>query len=134
MSSKLFTKGFYMEYRTSVVYARDHHDDELPVFKSLEEWYKVKSTKVDTAARLSRYLLTRDDLPIPTFENGTVSFPNIPPVRKGETVTQDTKIVVFSEFPSMVSLFQNVSLIQSLLKRDNKLIDFRCSNSTASRC
>lgn len=110
MASKLFTRGFYMEYRTSVVYARENPDDELPVFKSLDEWLQVKSTKVDTAARLCRYLLTRDDLPPPEFKDGTIHIPKIPAVRANQPVTQDCKIVVFAEFPSMVSLFQNVSL------------------------
>lgn len=107
---KLFTRGFYMEYRTSVVYARDHPNDAIPVFKSLQEWEKLKSTKLDTAARLCRYLLTRDDLPVPTFENGTVNL-DIPPTREGETITQNCKIVVFAEFSSMISLFKNVSFI-----------------------
>ncbi|KAF8153559.1 hypothetical protein BJ912DRAFT_868663 [Pholiota molesta] len=93
MATKLFTKGFYMEYRTSVVYARERPNADLPVFKSLDEWLKVKSTKVDTAARLCNYLLTRDGLPPPTFKDGTVEFPAIPPLRKGETATQECKIV-----------------------------------------
>lgn len=113
-----------MEYRTSVIYARARPNDPLPVFESLDEWLKVKSTKVDTAARLCSYLLRRDDLPVPTFEDGIISFPNIPLVQKGKTVTQDTKIVIFAEFSSMVSLIQNVSRTQCLLKRDNGIDRF----------
>lgn len=120
---KLFTRGFYMEYRTSVVYARENPQDEIPVFKSLDEWERLKSTKLDTAARLCRYLLTRDDLPTPKFKDGTVAFPEIPPVREGETISQNCKIVVFSEFPSMISLFKNVSIIRLLRKEDKLLMD-----------
>lgn len=102
-----------MEYRTSVMYARDHPNDEIPVFKTLEEWAKLKSTKLDMAARLCQYLLVRDNLPTPTFEDGAVNSLSIPPVRKGEVVSKDCKIVVFSEFSSMSSLVLNVSKIHS---------------------
>lgn len=109
MSMKLFTRGFYIEYRTSVIYARERPKDEIPVFKTLDEWNKLKSTKLDMAARLCQYLLVRDNLPPPTFADGTVVTLTIPPLRKGEAVSQKCKIVVFSEFPSMLSLLINVS-------------------------
>ncbi|KAF8951749.1 P-loop containing nucleoside triphosphate hydrolase protein, partial [Flammula alnicola] len=105
---KLFTRGFYMEYRISVIYAREHPDDDIPVFKSLDQWELVKSTKLDTAARLCSYFLKRDNLALPTFADGTVHYPPIPQLLEGETVTQDCKIVVFTEFPSMSSLLLNI--------------------------
>jgi hypothetical protein len=117
LSSKLFTRGFYIEYRTSVIYARAAPNEELPVFTSLDEWREVKSTKVDTAARLCYYLLKRDGLPVPTFEDGAICFPAIPHIPKGKKITQDTKIVIFAEFSSMFSLIQNVSRTQCLQKR-----------------
>ncbi|KAF9470036.1 hypothetical protein BDN70DRAFT_902436, partial [Pholiota conissans] len=88
MSMKLFTRGFYIEYRLSVIYARTNPNEPLPYFSSLQDWEKVKSTKLDTAARLCRYLLIRDDLPLPTFSDGTANFPEIPPLREGENPTQ----------------------------------------------
>ncbi|KAF9470636.1 hypothetical protein BDN70DRAFT_901952, partial [Pholiota conissans] len=108
LAMKLITRGFYIEYRLSVIFAREHPDEPLPVFKSLDEWAKMKSTKLDTAARLCQYFLTRDDLPLPQFKDGTVQFPKIHRLREGEATSQDTKIVVFSEFPSMLSVLLNV--------------------------
>lgn len=109
MSSKLMTRGFYIEYRTSVMFARENPEDAIPHFKSLEQWEPVKSTKLDTAARLCQYFLQRDGLPMPTFTAGQVQFPPLPLVDE-ENAMNDGKIVVFTEFPSMISLFINVSL------------------------
>lgn len=108
-NSKLTTRGFYIEYRTSVMFAREDPEDAIPHFHSLEEWEPVKSTKLDTAARLCQYFLQRDGLLVPTFTDGRVHFPPLPPINE-ETATNDGKIVVFTEFPSMISLFINVSL------------------------
>ncbi|KAF9470773.1 hypothetical protein BDN70DRAFT_939435 [Pholiota conissans] len=108
LSHKLSTRGFYIEYRLSLIFARSDAEAPLPKFHNLEEWEQMKSTKLDTAARLCQYFLTRDDLPLPTFSDGTVDFPPIPSVRRGEKISKDCKIVVFTEFPSMISLFINV--------------------------
>lgn len=107
---KLTTRGFYIEYRLSVIFAREHPNARIPHFKTLADWAKMKSTKLDTAARMCQYLLQRDNLPLPEFTGGDVRFPPSPELLEGETATQNTKIVVFSEFPSMCSVLQNVSL------------------------
>lgn len=119
MSRKLFTRGFYMEYRTSVIYAREDPKAKIPIFKTLDKWAKFKSTKLDMAARLCRYLLERDGLPPPTFTNGTVHSLSVPPLHEGQTGTQNCKIVVFTEFPSMISLFLNVSLNCPRIRNNN---------------
>ena len=69
----------------------------------------MKSTKLDTAAQLCRYLLQRDNPPLPEFTGGSVRFPSLPQLLEVEIATQNTKIVIFSEFPSMCSVLQNVS-------------------------
>ena len=109
MSPKLATRGFYIEYRTSVMFARENPEDTIPYFNSLEEWEPVKSTKLDTAARLCQYFLQQDGLPIPTFADGGVHFPSVSLVDEVKA-TKDLKIVVFTEFSSMIGLFINVSL------------------------
>ena len=108
ISPKLTTRGFYIEYRTSVMYARADPEEAIPYFTSLEDWEPVKSTKLDTAARLCKYFLQRDGLPVPTFADGRVYYPPLPPIDE-ETVTNEGKIVVYTEFPSMIGLFINVS-------------------------
>ena len=91
------------------MFARENPEDTIPYFNSLEEWEPVKSTKLDTAARLCQYFLQRDGLYIPTFADGRVHFPPVSPVDE-VNATKDLKIVVFTEFPSMIGLFINVSL------------------------
>lgn len=90
------------------MFAREDAEDDIPHFNSLEEWEAVKSTKLDTAAQLCQYLLQQDDLPNPTFSNGRVHFPPVSLLNE-DAAKHDLKIVVFTEFPSMISLFQNVS-------------------------
>ena len=107
ISPKLTTRGFYIEYRTSVMYARADPEEAIPYFTSLEDWEPVKSTKLDTAARLCQYFLQRDGVPMPTFANGQVHFPSLPLC---DEETHECKIVVFTEFPSMISLFINVCM------------------------
>lgn len=109
MCMKVVTRAFYYEYRLTVNYARSNPNDDIPVFKTLGEWEALKSTKLDTAAQLCRYFLVGDDLPFPTFSEGSVTFPAIPPVNQGDTRKQETKVVIFMEFPSMLPLFVNVS-------------------------
>ena len=94
------------------MFARENPEETIPHFASLEEWEPVKSTKLDTAARLCQYFLQRDGLPIPSFADGRVYFPPLPPINEGNA-TQDGKIVVFTEFPSMIGLFINVSFLYS---------------------
>lgn len=88
-------------------YARANQNKEILTFRTLKEWEGAKLTKLDTAARLCQYLLAGDDLPFPTFSNGTVAFP---PIDEGQARKQETKIVIFMEFPSMLPVFTNVSL------------------------
>ena len=90
------------------MFARENPEETIPHFASLEEWEPVKSTKLDTAARLCQYFLQRDGLPVPTFADGRVYYPTLPPADE-ESVTNEGKIVVFTEFPSMIDLFINVS-------------------------
>jgi hypothetical protein len=86
--------------------------DSKPIlsFSSLESWEPVKSTKMDTCARICRHLLTRDDAPSITFEDGRAIFPNIPPPPPGnETLLQETKILIYQEFTSLRHLLRNVT-------------------------
>lgn len=85
----------------------------LPRFHNLNEWAEMKSTKLDMAARLCQYFLTQDDLPLPAFADGTINFPPIPPSRKTQKISKTSKIMVFTEFPLMRSLFINVSVTAS---------------------
>ncbi|KIJ48121.1 hypothetical protein M422DRAFT_248305 [Sphaerobolus stellatus SS14] len=71
-------KEFYLDHRLSVGYAMDRIEDELPTFNTLEEWEAKKSTKFDICARLCKYILSHDGVPLPHFVDGQVEFPLIP--------------------------------------------------------
>lgn len=108
---KILSRSFYIDHKKSATFARKNLDDEIPIFKTLEDWEKMKSTKVDTCARLAQHLLVRDDAPEIILENGTVMFPPFPNLNPGEIVKQETKILIYQEYPSLGSLLRNVSFI-----------------------
>jgi hypothetical protein len=95
----------------SVGFARLRLDEKIPVFNSLEEWEPVKSTKMDICAKMCSHLLSSDDAPDMDFCNGTVTFPPLPTPNTGERVTQETKILIYQEFPSLGPLLRNVRVL-----------------------
>lgn len=123
----IVSRSFYIEHRMCVGFARLNLEDPIPTFESLEQWEQQKSTKLDTCARMCRHLLARDDAPEMLFENGTVVFPPIPTPSPGEKVSQEDKILIYQEFPSLGPLLRNVSppsyqLIHYQLRHDRSQI------------
>ena len=107
--SRFLTKKFYLEYRMAVGYAKDSQDEEIPVFRTLEEWEKKKSTKMDTCAQMCQYLLQRDDAAEIAFKNGKPIFSPLPPLPNQEHLpSQGTRILIYQEFPSLGRLLRNV--------------------------
>jgi len=79
----------------------------LPSFKTLEEWEPLKSTKMDTCARVVAHYLTDDNVEDVTFTDGRPVFPEL--VRTGkDQIRQTRRIIIYAEFSSMAPLFQNV--------------------------
>jgi len=93
-----------------VCWARRNLAEAIPCFKTLEQWREKKSTKFDICARMSQHILARDDAPEMVFREGTVIFPTIPEPQPGQTIGQNTKILIFSDFPSLGPLVRNVRL------------------------
>lgn len=93
----------------SVGFARLNLDEKIPMFGSLEEWETKKSTKIDTCARMCRHMLTRDDAPEIIVKDGVVCYPPVPDPAPGTTVSRETKILIYQEFPSLGPLLRNVS-------------------------
>lgn len=81
----------------------------IPTFTSLEQWDPMKSTKMDTCAKICRHMLTRDDVPPIIFENGQAIFPQISDSPPGGRKTE-TKILIYQEFTSLRALLRNVTL------------------------
>lgn len=120
-TSKFATRSFYIEYRLSVGYAREREPEEsrehedlkpassIPTFTTLEQWGPVKSTKMDTCAKICQYMLIRDDVPPVTFENGQAIFPEINPIPPPGGGKKETKILIYQEFTSLIPLLRNVT-------------------------
>jgi TATA-binding protein-associated factor len=89
-------------------YAKDDPDAPNPSFSSLQEWLPVKSTKMDVTAQIAQYYLSDDGVPDVEFKDGQPVFASIPRPSPGQIVSQNRKILIFSEFPSMTGLLRNV--------------------------
>lgn len=111
-TSKFATRSFYIEYRISVGFARDESrgDSSIPTFTTLEQWEPVKSTKMDTCAKICQHILTRDDVPTVTFKDGKAIFPKINPHPLPGGGKMETKILIYQEFTSLRPLLRNVTL------------------------
>jgi hypothetical protein len=90
------------------IYPRSSLQEKIPTFSSLEEWQAKKSTKVDICARMCLHLLSRDDAAPMIFSEGTVFFPETPPPAPGKAISQDSKILIYQEFPSFGPLVRTV--------------------------
>jgi len=84
-------------------------DAQYTPFTSLDAWSNAKSTKMDIAAKIIAYLLTRDDAPDVTFSNGAAIFSPFPQLADGHAITQENKVVLYLEFPSLGHIMRNVS-------------------------
>lgn len=103
---------FYLEYRMALGFAKaDPDDDSVRIPKSLEEWERVKSTKIDVCARICKHLLTRDDAPDISFEDGVPVFPPIPEVQPGEVISREHRILIYQEFIAHGPLLSAVSAV-----------------------
>ncbi len=75
----------------------------------MDDWQNAKSTKFDVCAKLVSHLLKHDDAPEIEVHDGKVSFPKIPRESRKHP-KQDTKILIYQEFPSLGPLLRNVSI------------------------
>ena len=90
-------------------YAKENPADPDPVFESLDQWEAEKSTKMDICARICRHYLSRDDVEDVGFEHGQLFLPTFDPL--GRPFTQNRRVLIYSEFPSMAPILRNVSAL-----------------------
>jgi hypothetical protein len=90
-----------------VCYAKEDGDAPNPVFQTLDEWLPVRSTKMDVCAKVCTHYLSADSVLDVEFVDGQAVFP--PTGASSGLVTQERKILIYAEFPSMTPLLQNVS-------------------------
>ena len=107
----IVSHSFYLEYRQGVCFPRKSRTKErIPTFRTINEWEKAKSTKFDVCAKLVSHLLKHDDAPEIEVHDGKVTFPKFPPECR-ERPKQETKILIYQEFPSLGPLLRNVSTL-----------------------
>ncbi|RXW12649.1 hypothetical protein EST38_g13204 [Candolleomyces aberdarensis] len=99
------SQTFYLEHRMGVTFARADPDEPIPVFKTIKEWEQQMSTKINVLVIVSRYILTRDDMPPVRFENGA---PVLSPAPTTLRFTREIKIVIYQEFPLYTALVINI--------------------------
>jgi len=92
-----------------VSYAKEDPASPNPVFKTLDDWEKKKSTKMDACAQICKHYLHHDDVGDVEFHDGQLVFPHkggFHPKTQGHK--RKRKILIYSEFPSLTSLLKNV--------------------------
>lgn len=104
----IVSHSFYLEYRQGVCFPRKTRKEGIPKFHTLDEWEASKSTKFDVCAKLVSHLLKHDDAPEIQVTDGEVTFPKIPRESRNHP-KQETKILIYQEFPSLGPLLRNVS-------------------------
>ena len=106
----IVSHSFYLEYRQGVCFPRKTRKEPIPKFLTLDGWQNAKSTKFDVCAKLVSHLLQHDDAPEIEVHDGKVTFPKISrEFRKHPK--QETKILIYQEFPSLGPLLRNVSTL-----------------------
>lgn len=98
-----------------VILAREDPSQPIPVFKSLEEWTPVRSTKIHNLVGITKHFLMRDDMPCVDFVDGEVVYPPAPTT---PDFTRDVKVLVYQDFTCFTPLVKNVSQVAPLFSGD----------------
>ncbi|KAJ3548525.1 hypothetical protein NMY22_g1227 [Coprinellus aureogranulatus] len=111
-SRNIRSSRFYLQHRMGVSFAREQSEDanggDIPRFDSLDSWYPVMSTKMDTCARLVQHVLSRDDAAQVEFEGGCGVFPLPADVDPQSPHVRTNKVIIYQEFPLFRPLLQNI--------------------------
>lgn len=91
-----------------VIFPPSKKQPDPPRYKTLDEFQKTPFSKVETCARICEYILQRDDYLPFDVRDGRVSFPDLPPLAPGTTPQQETKILIYQEFPALLPFLRNV--------------------------
>jgi hypothetical protein len=76
----------------------------------MDQWEAAKSTKMDVCAKICRHYLSRDDVEDVKFQDGKLVLPAADSDLSGQPFSQNRRILIYSEFPSMSSILRNVSV------------------------
>ena len=93
----------------AVTFPRQDTSAPVPRFTSFRQWEPVKSTKIDSAAKLVQHLLQSDNAPPPIIEGGRIQFPPIPAPAAGQQHPKTRKILIYQEFAFYSQLLLYVS-------------------------
>jgi hypothetical protein len=70
---------------------------------------------MDVCAKICRHYLSRDDVADVDFKDGQLVLPALDPSASGKPFTQNRRILIYSEFPSMAPILRNVSALHRAL-------------------
>ncbi|KAJ3885134.1 P-loop containing nucleoside triphosphate hydrolase protein [Lentinula edodes] len=107
-AGKFTTRKFYMEYRLTLCFPKTDPGSPNPDFESIDQWNRIKSTKMDVCAQICQHYLLGDDVPDVEFIDGKPVFPKPNPSDGPKGPSKTRKILIYSEFPSMTSLLVKV--------------------------
>jgi hypothetical protein len=104
-------QAFFIHYRTLISYPwpeRDDNSEQLawPTFKTLGDWEKKPSTKLQTAINIIVHFLGHDNASHPTQDvHGNMIYPDYPNTSPGFL----WKILMYGEYPMMAETICTVS-------------------------
>lgn len=113
-SLQIVCRSFYTLHRMCVAYAREDLDEDIPKFFTLEEWNANLPTKFDACARICKHILARDDAPDIMCFDGKLIFPEFPALEPGETPMQESKILVYLEYPTLSPLIRSALTLHGM--------------------
>jgi hypothetical protein len=103
-------QSFYMDYRILTAFAFGGPERDFPIFTSLTQYDRTDASKLKCMVNLVKHLLTDDRIEVPEYqEDGSVYYPDPPPLAPGEVRPQKRKIMMHQEFVMMSILVESVS-------------------------
>jgi hypothetical protein len=101
---------FYMDYRILTAFAFGGPEKEFPIFRDLDQYNRTNASKLKALVELVKHLLIDDRIEVPEYkEDGSVFYPDPPPVAPGAVRPQKHKVVVHQEFVMMSIMVESVS-------------------------
>jgi hypothetical protein len=99
-----------MDYRILTAFAFGGPEKEFPVFKDVAQYHRTDASKLKCLVNLVEHLLIDDRIEVPEYEeDGTVHYPEPPPVAPGAPRPQNHKVVIHQEFVMMSTMVESVS-------------------------
>ncbi|KAF7974464.1 hypothetical protein HWV62_12104 [Athelia sp. TMB] len=137
------SENFYLPLRLTLACPEPWGDDDdgrPDVYRSLDDFEARAGNKLITAVKVTKHLLTHDDIGIPDFTGEVHVYPDPPACPDGEECPRTRKLLLYHEFTMMADLIQSalsVSGVESIVyngamklaERTKALAEFRASST-----